>query len=209
MTTSRFDSLESAYQAIFEERNLAREKGLGLCRQAIRASAKAIRAIHRLELADAAKLIVEARELVAAAESSLAPHPQVFYAGFLQDAQKEYAEASLTFDIITQARLRSHRELDLDAAVYLNGLGEAAGELRRYVLDRLRQGKVKECGRILTEMEEIYGLLVTIDYPDGLTRGLRRTTDMVRGVLERTRGDFTVAVRQNNLEAELRRAAGK
>ena len=114
----------------------------------------------------------------------MAPHPEVLYTGFFQDAQKEYAEASLTFEIITKAQLSSHQELDVDAAVYLNGLGEAAGELRRYVLDRLRQGNIEECERVLVHMEEIYGLLVTIDYPDGLTRGLRRTTDMVRGVLE-------------------------
>ena len=206
MNADRFDSLEATYQAIFEQRNLARERALALCRRATRSCSKAIRAVHRLEFADATRLIAESRDLIEELKLIMAPHPEVLYTGFFQDAQKEYAEASLTFEIITKAQLSSHQELDVDAAVYLNGLGEAAGELRRYVLDRLRQGNIEECERVLVHMEEIYGLLVTIDYPDGLTRGLRRTTDMVRGVLERTRGDFTVAVRQSNLEAELRRA---
>ena len=207
MNADRFDSLETTYQAIFEKRNLAREQALALCRRATRSASKAIRAVHRLEFANATKLIEESANLIAESKLALASHPEILYTGFFQDAQKEYAEASLTFAFVTQGHMSSHQELDVDAAVYLNGLGEAAGELRRYVLDRLRHDNIEECERILGCMEHIYGLLVTIDYPDGLTRGLRRTTDMVRGVLERTRGDFTVALRQSNLEAELRRRA--
>lgn len=207
MNANRFDSLEATYQAIFEKRNLAREKALALCRRATRSASKAIRAVHRLEFAEASELIEQSRSLIGESKSALASHPQILYAGFFQDAQKEYVEACLTFAFVTEGPMNSHQELDVDAAVYLNGLGEAAGELRRYVLDRLRHDSIEECERILACMELIYGLLVTVDYPDGLTRGLRRTTDMVRGVLERTRGDFTVAVRQSNLEAELRRTA--
>ncbi len=207
MKADRLDSLEATYQAIFEKRNLAREKALAQCRRATRSASRAIRTIHRLELDEATRLIEESRNILAESKSALALHPEILYTGFFQDAQKEYVEASLTFAFVTQRQVSSHHDLDVDAAVYLNGLGEAAGELRRYVLDRLRHDNIEECERILTCMEQIYGLLVTIDYPDGLTRGLRRTTDMVRGVLERTRGDFTVAARQSNLEAELRRAA--
>jgi translin len=54
-------------------------------------------------------------------------------------------------------------------------------------------------------MDEIYGLLVSMDYPDALTGGLRRSTDSVRGIMEKTRGDLTFALRQRDLEQALAR----
>jgi translin len=130
----------------------------------------------------------------------LRDHQDIFYAGFVQDAQKEYAEAA-TFTALAQNRpLPLARELAIDWAPYLNGLGETVGELRRYILDQLRQGNYGTCEALLRSMDDIYALLISIDYPDAITGGLRRTTDAARGILEKTRGDLTIAVSQAQLQ---------
>lgn len=181
----------------------AREQGLRLSREAIQHSATAIRATHRGELAQARELVESARVTVHQAAEHLRAHPAVFYAGFLEDAQKEYAEAHITLALVSGGKLLGPGELGVGAAPYLNGLGEAVGELRRYVLDALRGDDTSRCEALLDTMDEVYTILVTMDFPDALTRGLRRTTDMVRGVLERTRGDLTMALRQRRLEERL------
>jgi translin len=181
-------------QEILERKHEAREVTLGASRRAIRSCASAIRAVHRREFREARALIAEAAAYLAEAESALAGHNDVRYGGFLQDAKKEFAEANLTLAFVAQHPLPTAAELGVDVQPYLNGMAEAASELRRQVLDCLRADEREEAERLLSLMDEVYGLLVTIDYPDALTGGLRRTTDALRAVLERTRGDVTTAI---------------
>ena len=193
---------ESARMAL-EVKNQAREAALARCREAIRHSANAIRAVHRQEYPAAKDLIERAATLLSEAKTALADQLDIFYAGFVHDAQKEYAEASLTLALVSGQRLPSPSDLDVELPAYLNGLGEAVGELRRHLLDSLRSGAIEYCEDVLSAMDEIYGSLVTFDYPEAMTGGLRRTTDNVRGILERSRGDLTLAVRQRELERKL------
>lgn len=201
---SRLEEIVETIAQNFAEKNAARERALALSREVIRSSANAIRAVHRGEMERAAALLQAAGKAVAEAAGVLQPHPEIFHAGFVQDAQKEYAEASVTDAIIRGAALPGPAELHVAYAPYLNGLGEAVGEMRRYILDYLRRGELSRCEELLRVMEDIYSLLVTIDYPDAMTGGLRRTTDVTRGILEKTRGDLTVAARQYQLEQTLR-----
>jgi len=189
-------------------KNAAREAALGRCRDAIRNSANAIRAVHRGEFDLAEELAGRAGQLLHEAKDALRDHGDILYAGFVHDAAKEFAEARTTLAIISgRGSLPTPQDLDVEIPAYLNGLGEAVGELRRYLLDTLRSGDVGACEAVLTVMDEIYGILVTFDYPDALTGGLRRTTDNTRGILERTRGDLSLAVRQRDLENTLARFA--
>jgi translin len=183
----------------------AREAALPLCRQVIRSSANAIRAVHRRSFDDAARLAGEAETSLRAAQQVLAPFPAVAHAGFLHDAEKEYAEARLVTVFVAgdDAGLPSFTDLGVAPPAWLNGLAEAASELRRHLLDRLRAGAHDEAESLLSAMDDVYGLLVTVDYPDALTGGLRRTTDAFRAVLERTRGDLTVTVLQRRLQAAI------
>jgi translin len=202
---------EQAHQH-FRAKNSAREESLALSREALRASANAVRAVHRGEFERARELLATASEGLQRASGALANQPDVLYAGYVQDAQKEYAEATATYAIVRDEPLPGPDQLSVSWQAYLNGLGEAAGELRRYILDELRRGTVARGEELLQAMNEIYELLVTIDYPDAMTGGLRRTTDMVRGVLERTRGDLTMAWRQQQLSQhleELERRSGR
>jgi translin len=185
-------------------KNEAREAGLSRCRDAIRNSANAIRAVHRGEFETARTLAARAGTLLAEAKSALREHPDIRYAGFVHDSEKEYAEARITLAFISgESKLPTREDLDVELAAYLNGLAEAVGELRRFLLDILRGGEVERCEDCLAVMDEVYGILVTFDYPDAMTGGLRRTTDNVRGILERTRGDLSLAVRQRDLEKRL------
>ena len=201
---NQLESIGDLAHQHFRAKNQAREESLALSREALRASANAVRAIHRDDFDGAEELLVAAADALRRAAEALAAHPDVLYAGFVQDAQKEYAEARATYAIVLGRQLPGPENLDVTWQAYLNGLGEAAGELRRYILDKLRHGEVRRGEELLQAMDDIYDLLVTIDYPDAMTGGLRRTTDMVRGVLERTRGDLTMAARQDHLEGTLR-----
>jgi translin len=181
-------------RSVLEEKHRAREITLSASRRAIRSCASAIRAVHRREFQESRALIAEAAAYLGEAESALGPHADVRYAGFLNDAKKEFAEANLTLAFVEGKPLPTARELGVDVQPYLNGMSEAASELRRQVLDCLRRDEGAEAERLLSLMDDVYGMLVTIDYPDGLTGGLRRSTDALRAVLERTRGDLTHAV---------------
>jgi translin len=181
-------------------KHAARERALPKSRATIRACANSIRATHRQEFAAAATLLEQARTMLDEMAEDLRDHRDIFFAGFVHDAQKEYAEAA-TFAALAQNRsLPQARDLSLDWAPYLNGLGETVGELRRYILDQLRQDNYDTCEALLRHMDDIYALLITIDYPDAITGGLRRTTDAARGILEKTRGDLTIAVSQAQLQ---------
>ena len=188
----------------FEAKNVARDRALAASRELIRHCSLAIRATHRAEYAHAAELLARAREIAAQMKATVGAYPDLYFTGYVQDALKELAEAHIVYALITDAPLDDPDALGVDYAAYLNGLGEAAGELRRYTLDIIRHGNSARGEKILEAMDDIYSLLVTMDFPDALTGGLRRTTDMVRGVLERTRGDLTVAMRQEKLEQTLR-----
>lgn len=180
--------------------NAARERALSETRRIVRLSANATRAVHRNQFDAAVALLDEARSLQDALARALDAYPSIYWSGYVQDAQKEYAEARLTHGIISGRGVPEPAALGVEDAVYLNGLGETVGELRRYALDSLRRGDLSRAASLLPVMDEVYGLLVSVDFPDAITGGLRRTTDMARGVLERTRGDLTLALRQQQLE---------
>jgi translin len=181
-------------QRRLETKFAAREVGLANARQATRRCANSIRATHRGELSVADRLIEEARGLLQVAESALAAHPDVYYAGFLQDAQKEYAEARVTRALVGGEPLPPPEDVGVGDIPYLNGVAEAIGELRRQLLDALRGGDRTRASELFEVMDQLYDLLVEIDYPDAMTSGLRRATDVARSILERTRGDLTLAL---------------
>ena len=203
------DVISEKIRKDFVTKNTARDIALAASRELIRHCSLSIRATHRAEHADAAQLLARTREIAAQMKTTVAAYPDLYFTGYVQDALKELAEAHIVHALVTDAPLPDPDALGVDYAAYLNGLGEAAGELRRYTLDIIRHGDSARCEKMLCAMDDIYSMLVTMDFPDALTGGLRRTTDMVRGVLERTRGDLTVAVRQEKLEQTLREFEGK
>jgi len=200
------DNLEPIAAKLISEltaRDEAREKMLPLCRDAIRDCSQAIRAVHRQEFEAAGEMLKSARRRLTEAEKAVGSYGELTSTGIVRDAQKEYAEANITLELVTGQPLPEPERLGVGAAAYLNGLGEAAGEVRRYLLDMMRRGDLSRGEELLTAMDDIYSLLVTVDFPDAITGSLRRTTDMVRGVLERTRSDLTLAVQQKALEVRL------
>jgi translin len=188
----------------FEAKNAARDEALRRSRELIRRCANTIRATHRAEFEEASQLLATAHRAASELVECVADYPDLYYAGYTQDALKELAEASITYALITDEPLPDPDDLSIEYAAYLNGLGEAVGEMRRHVLDIIRRGQTERAEEILVAMDDIYAVLVTIDFPDAITRRLRRTTDMVRAVLERTRGDLTMAMRQDKLQKALR-----
>jgi translin len=200
--------LADAFQRRFEQTSAAREKALVASRRSIRASANAIRAVHRGDLDQAGALMEESRQAIQAGRAAVRDdHPQVYFAGFLQDAQKEYAEARLTLALVTGADAPSPDDLEVELAPYLNGMAESIGEGRRAILDLLRRSEVEASERILQAMEDMYYVLVSIDFPDAITGNLRRSTDVARGIMERTRGDLSMSLVQRSLQQALERHA--
>ena len=202
--TDNLDSIAEQIRKDFTTKDETREKVLPLCREVIRHSSTAIRAVHRQEFEAANGLLKSARQLLSEAEQAVASYSQLRYTGFFHDAQKEFAEASITLALITEKKAPAPDELNVNFTAYLNGLGEACGELRRYLLDSIRRDDLSRVEELLTAMDDIYNILVTMDFPDAITGGLRRTTDMVRGILERTRSDLTLVMQQSKLEKKLK-----
>lgn len=197
------ESIAEEIRAILNDTNAVREEALKLSREVVRLSANSIRASHREDFDEANALKAQARQKVQDTKAMLADRMEMYYTGYVQDAQKEYAESELTYCLIRESPIPRHDELGVEPAAYLNGLAEAIGECRRHVLDVLRHGDLERAERILGIMDEVYYALITFDYPDAVTQGLRRQTDMVRGVLERTRGDITILRQQAKLEASI------
>lgn len=200
-------TLPTIVEAIREEltnTNTLRDATLGRSRTLIRACALSIRAIHRHEWAEAETLLSQARQDAAEMVDAIANHPMLYHTGYTQDALKEVVEAHLVFAVVRGAPLPTPAELLVTGPTYLRGMSEAATEMRRFVLDLIRRGQVAEAEPFLDFMDEVYSHLVTVDFPDAVTDGLRRHTDILRSVLERTRGDLTLAIRQDQMRAALR-----
>lgn len=202
---NRLDTIAEHIHQGFEARTIARDRALAQARTLTRHCANAIRAVHRDEHDLAQKQLDEANHLAEALRADLAEFPALYYAGYTQDALKELAEASIVYTLVTDKPLPTPQELGIEDATYLNGLAEATGELRRRCLDILRHGYSQEAERLLSHIDDIYAVLITMDYPDAITGGLRRLTDIVRSVTERTRGDLTLSLRQEHLEQTMRR----
>jgi translin len=203
---SRAEELARFRVGVIEELSAAheaREAGLAACRQVIRSCSRSIRMVHRREFAAASDMASHAEQSLRRAQDVLGPFPKVAHAGFLHDAEKEYAEARLTAAFVAGEALQGPAEIGVGTAAWLNGLAEAASELRRYLLDLLRSGDMSRGDELLEDMDDVYELLVGIDFPDALTGGVRRTTDAFRAVLERTRSDYTTAVMQAQLQASI------
>ncbi len=210
LTPGLADELADAVGQIvgrFDALSTARDAAVTGGRQIVRLAANAVRALHRGD--DATTLLADARALLDSIREQSAPYPSVYWAGYVQDAMKEYAEAEITAAMLSGSSVPDAVTLGVEDAAWLNGLAEAASELRRDTLDALRQDNTARAEQLLALMDAVYAVLVTVDYPDAVTGGLRRTTDQFRGVLERTRGDVTMSVRQSRLEHALREAENR
>jgi len=200
------DQLEILAEEIrqeFERVNAARDQAYQRSRELISLCARSIRAMHRSEWKTADALLVELREAKETFVADVQHFPDLYFAGYTQDAIKEFVEANLTYAIMRERPLPTPAELGAESNTWLNGLAEAATELRRRILDIIRLGHSDEAERLLDVMDAIYSILVTFDFNDSITGGLRRRTDTVRAVLERTRGDVTTSLRQAKLEEAL------
>ncbi|MCH8971673.1 MAG: hypothetical protein IH918_06255 [Acidobacteria bacterium] len=198
------DSIDKI-RSVLDARFAAREKGITGSRKVIRASANGIRALHRGEWDKAAGLIGEAGALLDEINHTSADHSEIRHAGFVSDAAKEYAEARITEAIFKNELVPTFEDLGIDPVPYLHGLGEAVGEMRRHMLDLLRDEKITEAEETLAEMDDIVDMLAAFDYPDGMTKSLRRTTDVSRSLVERSRSDLTATVVQERLREDLRK----
>lgn len=204
-STLDLGALEAAVRSELDAKFSARELALKNCRRIIQGSSKAIRALHRGEVDGARALMDEVRALIDEIEPLLAEHSDIYHAGFYYDAVKEYAEAETTAALVAGRPLPLPADLRMHAVPYLKGLGEAVGELRRRLLDQLRVGDLALAEATFADMETIHDLLAALDYPDGMTSQLRRTTDVARSLIERSRADLTTTIVQERLRAQLDR----
>ena len=200
-----FTPIADSLRATLDGKTAARERGLASSRSAIRSCGNAIRALHRYETDNATALLDEAQGHVDDARSALGEHPDMLHAGFVHDAEKELTEARITFALITGAAFPTPEDVGVPASAYLKGMAESIGEMRRHILDLMRQGKLDRCEELLGAVDDMYYVLVSMDYPDGITYGLRRLTDVARSIIERTRGDFTTSTIQSSLREALQR----
>ena len=187
----------------FEAKDVAREHALKLSRNIVRLSSKAIKSIHRKQFDQAKDIIVEAGALNTEIKSILADHPELYFAGFVEHAQQEYAEATILYSIIKENKIPDTTEIDVEDSAYLMGLGDVVGELRRVILDLIRLDKTAEGEKYLDIMDDIYTNILLFDFPDALLKGLRHKSDVARSLVERTRGELTNAMGQAKLKERM------
>jgi translin len=197
------EALSDRIRESFERKNQIRDEALAQSRNLIRHAARAIRAIHREDTDLAYENLKEADILAEALREGLSQDPDLYFSGYAQDALKEYCEAHLTVASILNKDWPSPEDLNAEYPTYLNGMSEVVGELRRRIMDIMREGHSQEVERLLDVMDDIYAQLVTMDFPDALTYGLRRRTDIARSIIERTQADVTVSYRQQELEKRI------
>ena len=207
--TANLEAIAEKIRAALAVKHQAREAAYPMTRQVVRNAANAIRAVHREEFDKAKELLATSQGLLAQVYAAVREHADLRHSGYVDTAEREYAEAAITLALASNKPIPEPEELGVGNPPYLNGLAEAASEMRRHLLDALRRDEVGRCEEILASMDDIYNVLVTIDFPDAITGNLRRTTDLVRGVLERTRGDLTMAISQQRLVRKLAEAEGK
>src|SRR5690349_1514979 len=200
----KLETIADRIRQNFDVRTAKRDEALKQARQLTRACSLSIRAVHRDDKEAMEASLAEAQRLADSLREELKNYPDLFYAGYTQDALKEFVEANVTCALIQNKALQTPEELGVQDSTYLNGLAEVVGELRRRTLDILRSGYSEEAERLLSYMDEIYSVLVTIDYPDAITNGLRRQTDLARGIIEKTRGDVTASLRGQQLTEAIR-----
>lgn len=205
----KLETIAERIRQNFDIRTAKRDDALKLARQLTRACSLAIRAVHRDDQEAMEATLAEAQNLADKLRDDLKMYPDLFFAGYTQDSLKEFVEANVTCALIQNQPLQTPEELGVQEATYLNGLAEVVGELRRRTLDILRSGYSEEAERLLGYMDEIYSVLVTMDYPDAITNGLRRQTDLARGIIEKTRGDVTFSLRGENLAEAIRTLSGR
>ena len=203
------NEIAAEIQQDFEAKDKAREIGLSLSREVVRTCGTAIRHTHRGDIDKAAKLLEDARGALEDIDLQLADHPDIYYSGFVEHAQQEFVECAVVHQLLTKENnndtLPSPQELGVTYAAYLNGLGDVVGELRRHILDLIRQDMPQDGDQFLDIMDDMYSTLMMFDYPDAITRGLRRKSDVARSLIERTRGDLTNAIRQQKLEQTMKK----
>lgn len=204
-----FSELSADLRSEFDAKTEARERALASARSAVRSCGNAIRALHRHETLGATQLLDAAQGEIDSARASLEGHEDIRYTGFIHDAEKELAEARITFALITDGVFPTHLSLGLPPAAFAKGMAESIGEIRRHILDLMRHGELERCEHLLGAMDDMYYVLVSMDYPDGITFGLRRLTDVARSLIERTRGDYTTSVIQSSLQKALTDHAGR
>ncbi len=199
-----WETISEDLRAEAQHMHEAREVGLAKCRSLIQTSSKCIRHIHRHQFPEAASLLEQAKSTAKDAQDALKPYGELYFAGYLHDAEKELVEAAAVYAIVHSAPFQTAEDLGVGIMAYLNGMGEAASECRRFALDEMRAGHLDEAAAMLAQMDAIYDELITFDFPDAMTGGLRRTCDALRAVIERTRSDLTATVSQQELIRELR-----
>lgn len=198
--TESLEQISSRLQIILEEKHGAREKALKIARDIIQMSSRSIRAMHRSEIQNAQEFCSKARAALDEIKTVLHSHPDLYYSGYVLDAQREYVEAKTVLSLLSFRPIDSPETLGVEASAYLNGIAEAASEVRRHLLDCLREGRMERAEALLSSMDDIYDVLILFDYPDAITGGLRRSTDSLRAVLERSRADLTLTITQARLQ---------
>ena len=196
------DILEKNFKKIrfeLDKANGIREKILNLSRESIRKSSIAIKHLHRGEYDLADKLITENHSLIHEI-NNLGSEMKPIRFGMLLTSNQEYVESIFLQAFLRKKPYPNFEDLKVPHLSYLHGLTDFVGELRRVILDTLRQDKDIEIAiEALDLMDDLYSLLLSIDYPDSLTFNLRKKTDFVRNITEKTRGDVTLAINRLQL----------
>ena len=110
----------------------------------------------------------------------------------MENAAQEFVEVQCLYNIMKGEDLPDPDTIQATYSAYLLGLCDVVGELRRGALDFILDGKAAKANEYLQHMDRIYDAIMSFDYPSALVP-IKKKQDMVRALIERTRGDLVVS----------------
>jgi translin len=182
-----------------DDKDRIREKALRHSREIIINCRKAIQLIHQGQTEKAKMHLRKASAKLASLYDITGNYPELFHAGYVENAAQEFVEAKCLLNIIQGKNLPDPDKLQTTYSSYLLGLCDVVGELRRKSLDSILVGSAEEANKYLKLMENIYDAIIKFDYPSSLVP-IKRKQDQVRGIIEKTRGELAVASCERRIE---------
>jgi translin len=174
------------------EKDKIREEALKSSRDIIICCRKAIQRLHQDQLPEAETFIQQASAKLVQLYDFTKPYPDLFHAGFVENAAQELVEAHCLYNIMKGEDLPDPDKIQTTYSAYLLGLCDVVGELRRGALDFMLEGNAAKANEYLHHMDRIYDAIMSFDYPSALVP-IKKKQDMVRSLIEKTRGELVVA----------------
>ncbi len=203
-TMENLEEIGAELEAYLDEKERVREETLRVSREILKLSARTIAAMHRGAFVDGDVLRII--DLCKQLKKDLRDHKDMWHSGAVANSLQEAAEAAIVHALLKNERLPHPDDLAVTYPAYLLGLCDAVGELRRFALTALKDGRTDDAEMYLERMDRIFAVISQYHYPKAIVP-VKVKQDQARGIIERTRGDVALSIAGNRTADRIERAS--